>query len=133
MQTLSNVRNRQLLETKDQAIPVANRLLNGTDSCFELVELEKFNAVAKLRSQHYKNYHVLCYANALRSAGWLFCNFAKSGTCALKKHYLSSKPFKEARLDLNDTQAATEIVLGPFNFSDNYLLQHEHKLLEQQL
>ncbi len=82
---MSDVQSRQLLETKDQAISVVKRLLNERDSYFELVEFEKFNNIAKLLSQHYKNYHVLCDANTLRVAGWIPCNFAKSGDCALEK------------------------------------------------
>ena len=39
----------------------------------------------KLRYQHYKAYFVLCQANTTHSAGWLVCQYAKTGGCLLEK------------------------------------------------
>ena len=77
--------SRQLLETREQAIIVVKELIRGNSTRFELVPFEKYNTIAKLRSQHYNGYFVVCHVNTLRSAGWLVCRYAKNGDCPLDR------------------------------------------------
>ena len=82
---MSSSRSRQILATKEEAIVVVRRVLNGDDTRFDLVPFETYNKNAKLRSEHYNGFFIVCYANSLRSAGWLVCRYAKNGRCPVEK------------------------------------------------
>ncbi len=62
-------RDPQLTETCNDAILIVRAIWNVTNSRLYPIEFEKFKSIAKLRSEHYKNYLVLCLLNSLRSAG----------------------------------------------------------------
>ncbi len=82
---MSSSSSKQLLETRDEGCPAVQRILKGDESRFEMVPFEKFNAIARLRSQHYNGSYVICHENSLRSAGWLLCVYVKNGGCLLQK------------------------------------------------
>ncbi len=50
--TMSASNSRQMLETKDDATAAVKRILDGNVSRFEMVPLDEYNKIAKLRSQH---------------------------------------------------------------------------------
>ena len=77
--------DRQILNTKESACAVVQRMLNGNDTRFEMVPFLAYIKNAKLRSQHYKAYFVLCHANTTHSAGWLVCQYTKTGGCPVEK------------------------------------------------
>ena len=83
--------SRQLLETREQAIIVVKELIRGNSTWFELVPFEKCSTVAKLRSQDYNGYFVVCHVNTLRSPGWFICRYAKNGGCPLYRAIQSFK------------------------------------------
>ena len=56
-----------------------------------MFNFERYKRIAKLGSQHYASYNVLCHANSLRSAGWLLYRYAKNGVCLLEKVLYSFK------------------------------------------
>ncbi len=126
--TMSNPSTRQLIETRNDAIVVVRPILSGTDSRFELVEFEKFNSVAKLRSQHYKNnsYSVIS-THCVLIAGY-FTILQRTVDVLLKKHFPNSKLFKVVLLNSSVILVTTKIEQGPFDFNNNYHLQHEKKL-----
>ena len=102
-------RNRQILNTKESACLFVQRMLNGNDTRFEMVPFLAYNKNAKLHSQHYKAYFVLCHANTTHSAGWLVCQYAKTDSCPLEKalHSFSTVQGGTSRLELHNTTHKT--------------------------
>ena len=82
---MSQSQTRQNIITRDDALTVVKSLLKGENNRFELAQFEKYNTHAKLRSQHYKGYFVVCHANTMRSAGWLLCRYAQNGVYTVEK------------------------------------------------
>ena len=84
----SNI-SRRILETKDDASNVVSRILKKEDTQFELVDFAKYNKTARLRSEHYHHFFVLCYQNSTRSAGWVVCRYDLNRSCEVEKSVFS--------------------------------------------
>ncbi len=82
---MSGSNSRQMLETKDDALAAVKRILDGNESRFKMVPFDEYNRIAKLWSQYYNSYYVICHSITLRWAGWLLCRYAKHGGCPLGK------------------------------------------------
>ncbi len=82
---MSSSSSRRLLESKEEAVSVVQAILKQQKSIYELVDFETFNKTARLRSQHYRPYFVLCFKNATRSSGWLVCPCLMKGGCQSDK------------------------------------------------
>ena len=59
------------------------------DSAYHLVPFKSFQHGKKLRSNRYHSFHVLCFLNTHKQAGWLVCNFALTGGCKLSQALLT--------------------------------------------
>ena len=66
-----------MLESRDDACAAARQILKGNHKRFEMLDLERYNSIAKLDLRHYAGCYVLRHANSLRSAGWLLCIMQK--------------------------------------------------------
>ena len=101
--TESNIMNasnsQQILESREDVYAAVHQILKGNHTRFEILDFERSNRIAKLRSQHYASYFILCHENSLRSAGWLICRYAKNDCCPLQKHY---KALKRSKTDHQD-------------------------------
>ena len=64
--TMSQSQTRQHIITRDDALTADKSLLKEENNRFELVPFEKYNTHAKLRSQHYNGYFVVCHPNSMR-------------------------------------------------------------------
>ena len=80
---MSTSESQQIIESRDDVCAAVRPVLKEITRIFQMVDFERHNRIAKLRSRHYVNYYVLCHANLLRSAGWLLCHYAKNGGCQL--------------------------------------------------
>ena len=78
---MSSSSSLRLLESREEAVSVAQAILKKQESVYELVDFETFNKTARLRSKHYRPYFVLCFKNTTRSSGWLFCRYLMNGGC----------------------------------------------------
>ena len=72
--TMSASSSRQMLETKYDDTAAAKCILDDNESPFKMVPFDEYNKTAKLRSQYYKPYYIICHSNTLRSAGWLLAD-----------------------------------------------------------
>ena len=91
---------RRLLETREEAVTIVQKLLTNEKCSFCLVNFETYNKVARLRSKHYHHYYVLCHENTTQSAGWLVCRYVRHGSCQIDKSVFSFRTIQGGTLKL---------------------------------
>ena len=82
------------LENRDEALKIVRSILDVESTPFHLVSYGEYaKAHGSFRSDVYKGYHFLCYANSTTCAKWLVCSFAlNQGGCELSKAVRAFKP-----------------------------------------
>ena len=125
---MSQSQNRQLIITRNDTPAAVKSLLQGKANQFELVSFEKYNTHAKLSSQYYKGYFVVCHANTVFSAGWLLlCRYAQNGVCTVEKGLCDFKTLQGGTALLLRHKKPTKAVPTILAFASNSFVMHGPK------
>ena len=86
---ITSTASRRVLETKEEAAKAVSSVLKNTEKQFELVDFDKYNRTARLRSKHYQQYFVLSYHDTTKSADWLVYHYFMNQRCDVEKSVFS--------------------------------------------